>query len=110
MGIKSKLAGWVVGRVVSDILKNMKVGKLHRAKVVEAVRSMIKPKNEPVAWHGAVAVAVALAGAFGLDLTAEQLAVTVSTIVSIGTFIVRRKVTPMQKDGPVRDKGLKPLV
>ena len=39
-------------------------------------------------------VAVALAGAFGLDLTAEQLSVTVSTLITIGTFLVRRKVTP----------------
>ena len=58
---------------------------------------MIKPKSvsqEPVAWHGAVAVAVALAGAFGLDLTAAQLSVTVSTLVASGSFLVRRKVTP----------------
>jgi|TARA_R110000824_G_scaffold132891_1_gene295441 hypothetical protein len=94
MGIKSKISGWVVGQVVSDVLKNMSVGKMHRGKVVRAVRNMIKPSDEPVAWHGVIAVAVALAGAFGLDLTAEQLAVTVSTIIAIGTFVVRRKVTP----------------
>jgi hypothetical protein len=94
VGIRSKMAGWVVGRGVSDVLQNMKVEKFHRKKVVEAVKNMIKPKDEPVAWHGAIAVAVALAGAFGLDLTAEQLAVTVSTIIAIGTFVVRRKVTP----------------
>tara|TARA_R110000824_G_scaffold77787_2_gene196636 strand:- start:8584 stop:8859 length:276 start_codon:yes stop_codon:yes gene_type:complete len=88
------MAGWVVGQVVSDVLQNMKVDKFHRKKVVKAVKNMIKPKDEPVAWHGIIAVAVALAGAFGLDLTAEQLAVTVSTIIAIGTFIVRRKVVP----------------
>ena len=96
MGIKSKLAGWVVGQVVSDVLKNMKVGKPQRANVVKAVKKMIKPKEEPVAWHGVIAVAVALAGAFGLDLTAEQLSVTVSTIITVGTFIVRRKVKPVK--------------
>jgi|TARA_R110000824_G_scaffold21078_6_gene78881 hypothetical protein len=96
MGIKSKMAGWVVGQVVSDVLKNMKVGKAHRGRVVKAVKNMIMPKKEPVAWHGAIAVAVALAGAFGLDLTAEQLSVTVSTILAIGTFLVRRKVTPVK--------------
>jgi hypothetical protein len=96
MGIKSKLAGWVVGQVVSDMLQNMKVGKSKRANVVKAVKDMIKPKDEPVAWHGIIAVAVALAGAFGLDLTAEQLSITVSTIIAIGTFIVRRKVKPIK--------------
>jgi len=94
MGIKSRMAGWVVGQVASDVLKNMNVGKSHRANVVKAVKDMIKPREEPVAWHGVIAVAVALAGAFGLDLTAEQLSVTVSTIITIGTFIVRRKVSP----------------
>ena len=94
MGIKSRMAGWVVGQVVSDVLKNMNVGKSHRANVVKAVKDMIKPREEPVAWHGVIAVAVALAGAFGLDLTAEQLSVTVSTIITVGTFIVRRKVSP----------------
>tara|TARA_B100000949_G_scaffold4534_1_gene3921 strand:+ start:330 stop:620 length:291 start_codon:yes stop_codon:yes gene_type:complete len=94
MGIKSRMAGWVVGQVASDVLKNMNVGKSHRANVVKAVKDMIKPREEPVAWHGVIAVAVALAGAFGLDLTAEQLSVTVSTIITVGTFIVRRKVSP----------------
>ena len=88
------MAGWVVGQVVSDALKNMKVAKAHRGSVVKAVKDMIKPREEPVAWHGVIAVAVALAGAFGLDLSAEQLSVTVSTIITIGTFIVRRKVSP----------------
>ena len=90
------MAGWVVGRVVSDVLQNMKVNKVHREKVVKAVKNLIKPKDEPVAWHGAIAVAVAVAGAFGLDLTAEQLAVTVSTLIAIGTFIVRKFVSPVE--------------
>lgn len=94
MNIKSKIAGWVVGRAVSDVLDSMDVEKSHRGKVVKAVKNMIKPKQEPVAWHGAIAVAVALAGAFGLDLTAEQLSITVSTILAVGTFLVRRRVTP----------------
>ena len=72
----------------------MKVAKPQRANVAKAVKKMIKPREEPVAWHGVIAVAVALAGAFGLDLTAEQLSVTVSTIIAIGTFVVRRKVSP----------------
>ena len=88
------MAGWVVGQVASDVLKNMKVAKAHRVNVVKAVKDMIKPREEPVAWHGAIAVAVALAGAFGLDLTAEQLSITVSTILAVGTFLVRRRVTP----------------
>lgn len=88
------MAGWVVDQVVSDVLKNMKIAKAHRVNVVKAVKDMIKPREEPVAWHGIIAVAVALAGAFGLDLTAEQLSITVSTIITIGTFVVRRKVTP----------------
>ena len=97
MGIKSRLAGWVVGRAVSDTLQNMRVDKPHRDNVVKAVKIMIKPRSiskEPVAWHGVIAVAVALVGAFGLDLTAEQLSITVSTLIAIGSFLVRRKVTP----------------
>ena len=97
MSVKSRLAGWVVGRVVSAVLSNMQVEKSHRETVVKAVQYMIKPRKEPVAWHGMIGVAVALAGAFGLDLTAEQLSVTLSTLIAVGTFIVRGKVTPTQE-------------
>ncbi len=90
MGLKS----WVVGKFVTGLLKDWNVPKGKRQPVAEAVKNMMNAKKEPVAWHGAIAVVVALAGAFGLDLTAEQLSITISTIITIGTFIVRRKVTP----------------
>jgi len=94
--MKSKFAGWVVGRVLRDLLGGFDIDATKKNKIIKAVKQMIKPKEEPVAWHGAVAVAVALAGAFGLDLTAEQLSITISTIIAIGSFLVRRKVTPLK--------------
>ena len=90
MGLKS----WVVGKFVTGLLKDWNVPKGKRQPVAEAVKNMMNAKKEPGAWHGAIAGVVALAGAFGLDLTAEQLSITISTIITIGTFIVRRKVTP----------------
>lgn len=90
MGLKS----WLAGKAVGSMLKKHGVEKDKRNEVSKAVKNMMNAKKEPVAWHGAIMVAVALAGAFGLDLTAEQLSVTVSTLITIGTFLVRRKVTP----------------
>ena len=91
------LTSWMVGKATEDILKNT-FGITERSKrkhVVREVQKMFKsPKHEPVAYGGAVAVVVALAGAFGLDLTAEQLSVTVSTLLVVGSFFIRGRVTP----------------
>tara|TARA_R110000824_G_scaffold8899_3_gene40399 strand:- start:13626 stop:13907 length:282 start_codon:yes stop_codon:yes gene_type:complete len=91
MGLKS----WIAGKFVTGLLRNWNVPKGKRQPVSEAVKNMMNAKKEPVAWHGAIAVVVALAGAFGLDLTAEQLSITISTIITIGSFLVRRKVSPV---------------
>jgi hypothetical protein len=101
MGLKSKLARWAIGQGVSDYLQKMGVEKLHRERVVKAVKSMLKleaSKKEPVLLGGAVTVAVALAGAFGLELTVEQLSITVSTIIAIVSFFIRRRVSPVIKE------------
>ena len=93
MGIKSKFAQWAIGRGVSDYLKKMGVDKPHRERVVKAVKDMLNPKKEPVILGGVVSVAVALGAAFGLDLTVEQLSVTVATVIAIVTFVQRKFVS-----------------
>ena len=97
MGFKSKVAGWVVGRVVSDVLKNMRVDKPHRENVTKAVKEMIKPKKEPVLYGGIISVAVALGAAFGLNLTVEELSVTISTIITVVAFVTRKFVSPAEE-------------
>ena len=105
MGMKSKLARWVIGQGVSDYLKKMGVDKSHRQRVVKAVQDMLNPKKEPVLLGGAVSVAVALGAAFGLDLTVEQLSVTVATIIAIVTFIQRKLVSPKKDVQKLEDHG-----
>lgn len=92
MGLRSTLTAWVVGTAVEDVLKRVNVTDTSkRQRVVKAVQRMIKkPKDEPVAYGGIVSVAVALFAAFGLDLTTEQLAVTITTVIALVTFIQRK--------------------
>jgi hypothetical protein len=94
MGLKSKLARWAIGKGVSDYLKKMGVDQPHRERVVKAVKDMLNPKKEPVMLGGVVSVAVALGAAFGLELTVEELSVTVATVIAIVTFVQRKFVTP----------------
>ena len=98
VGLKSTLTAWVMGQAVNDVLKRATVTDASkRQRVVKAVQRMIKkPKDEPVAYGGIIGVAVALGAAFGLDLTAEQLAVTVSTVIAIVSFLQRACVTPVK--------------
>jgi hypothetical protein len=108
MGLKSKLARWAIGQGVSGYLKKMGVDKPHRQRVVKAVQDMLNPKKEPVLLGGLVSVAVALGAAFGLDLTVEQLSVTVATVIAIVTFVQRRFVSPKDHTTappPPRDYG-----
>ena len=51
-------------------------------------------RSEPVLSGAFLSVVVALAAAFGLELDAEELAITVSVISTIVAFIVRRFVSP----------------
>jgi len=55
---------------------------------------MLNPKKEPVMLGGVVSVAVALGAAFGLELTVEELSVTVATVIAIVTFVQRKFVSP----------------
>ena len=97
MGFKANIAAWAIGKGVSEYLKKLGVEKTKRSRVVEAVKKMVKPKKEPVMYGGAIGVAVAIAGAFGLELTTEQLAVTVSTVIAIVSFVQRRLVSPTDR-------------
>jgi len=101
MGIKHRLTSWVVGRAVDDVLERVNVtDQPKRQRVVKAVQRMIKikkPTEEPVTYGAAITVAVALFAAFGLDLTVEQVAITVTTVVTVVTFVQRRFVTPRRK-------------
>ena len=96
MGLKSNIAAWAIGKGISEYLKKFGVQKVKRIRVVEAVKKMVKPRREPVLYGGAIGVAVAIAGAFGLDLTTEQLAVTISTVIAVVSFVQRRFVSPTE--------------
>ena len=50
--------------------------------------------TEPVLILGAVQAAIALAVAFGIDLTSEQTATIVAFSAAVLSVVARRKVTP----------------
>jgi hypothetical protein len=95
------LTAWVVGKATEDILKN-RLGVTDtrkRQRVVREVKKMVKsPKKEPVVYGGLVGVAVALFAAFGLELEPTQLTVTITTVITIVTFIQRKLVSPKDKE------------
>lgn len=103
--LKSKIGSWIAGRVVDDLLVKTQTSpderKRIRKTISKAVSNMMqnKPtmKNEPVLVGGIITIVVALAGSFGLELTAEELGVTFATLVTIISFIQRRLVTPTRK-------------
>ena len=51
--------------------------------------------REPALILGAINAIIALVSAFGLDLTAEQVAGINVAVVAICSLIVRQKVTPV---------------
>ena len=51
-------------------------------------------RSEPVLSGAFLSVVVALAAAFGLELDADELAITVSVISAIVAFVVRKFVSP----------------
>lgn len=57
-------------------------------------------KNEPVISAAAVTAIVSLLAAFGLDLTAEQVAALATVILTILVPLVRHFVTPTAKQLP----------
>jgi len=94
------LTSWVVGVAVDDVLKS-RLGVTDtrkRKRVAREVQKMIKsPWDEPVAYGGLVGVAVALLAAFGLELDGERLAITISTVIALVSFIQRKLVSPVSK-------------
>jgi hypothetical protein len=98
MSIKS----WFVGRGVSGYLKKTTIKEPDQKQIVKAVKNMVANKksikNEPVILGGIITVIVALGGSYGLDLTAEQLGITITTLVTIGTFVMRKFVSPSNKE------------
>ena len=98
VGLKSTLTAWVMGQAVNDVLERATVtDDSKRQRVVKAVQRMIKkPTDEPVAYGGMISGAVALFAAFGLDLTAEQVGITVTTVIAVVTFITRKFSTSVK--------------
>lgn len=104
-GLKSRVVSWIVGKGTDELLTTAKVDPLTRRRTVDTIKRATKNimknkptiKNEPVMAGGLITVAVALGAAFGLDLTAEQLAVTVSTIIAIVSWVQRKFVSPVKK-------------
>lgn len=98
MSIKS----WFVGKGVSGYLKKTTIKKPGQKQIVKAVKNMVANKksikNEPVILGGVITIVVALGGSYGLDLTAEQLSITIATLVAVGTFIMRKFVSPSNKE------------
>ena len=98
MSIKS----WLVGRGVSNYLKKTTIKKPNQKQIVKAVKNMVADKktikNEPVILGGIITILVALGGSYGLDLTAEQLSITISTLVAVVTFVIRKFVSPLNKE------------
>jgi len=100
MGIKSRLAGWAIGKGVSEFLKHRTtLDKPTRKQIVEAIKMTLKPKSpkqEPVIYGAVASVLVAVFAHYGLELNPDALITTVSTVVVVVTFIVRRFVTPVK--------------
>ena len=100
MGIKSRLAGWAIGKGVSEFLKHRTtLDKSTRKQIVEAIKMALKPKtpkSEPVIYGALASVAAALLAHYGLALDAEAITTTVTTVVVIVTFLVRRVVSPVK--------------
>ena len=97
MGVKSKLASWVLIQVLTNAMKNLRVKKSERGNIIKGVKTMMNAKDEPVFIGGLISAGVAFAAAYGLDLTAEQVSITVATVIAIVTFVTRKKVVPTSK-------------
>ena len=54
------------------------------------------PKSEPVIYGALASVAAALLAHYGLALDAEAITTTVTTVVIVVTFLVRRFVSPVK--------------
>jgi hypothetical protein len=103
--IKRKAVTWFLGHKLGGVLENTDLPAIKRKALVTTIQKAVsnimqnKPtlKNEPVMYGGAITVAVALAGAFGLELTVEQLSITVSTVIAVVSFVQRQFVSPAKE-------------
>lgn len=100
MGLKARLAAWAIGKGVSEFLKHRTtLDQPTRKRIVEAIKMTLKPKSpkqEPVIYGAVASVLVAVCAHYGLQLDPDALITTVSTVVVVITFIVRRFVTPVK--------------
>jgi hypothetical protein len=105
--MKATVVGWLVGRGMQSVVAVSELDRQAKRDIVETVVQTVKNmvqgkhtiKTEPVLFGGVVTIAVALAAAFGLDLTVEELTVTVSTVIAIVSFVQRRFVSPVRGEG-----------
>ena len=104
-GLKRKAVTWFLGHKLVGFLEDTDIPATKRKALVTTIQKAVsnimqnKPtiKNEPVMYGGAITVAVALAGAFGLDLTVEQLSITLSTVIAVVSFVQRQFVSPAKE-------------
>ena len=104
-GLKRKAVTWFLGHKLGGVLENTDMPATKRKALVTTIQKAVsnmmqnKPtlKNEPVMYGGAITVAVALAGAFGLELTVEQLSITISTVIAVVSFVQRKFVSPVKE-------------
>lgn len=61
-------------------------------------------KNEPAVVSGLILAAIALATAFGLDLSNEQVGAITAFVSAAMSFVVRSQVTPSVRVSAERDK------
>ena len=103
--LKRKAVTWFLGHKLGGVQENTDMPATKRKALVTTIQKAVsnimqnKPtlKNEPVMYGGAITVAVALAGAFGLELTVEQLSITISTVIAVVSFVQRKFVSPAKE-------------
>jgi len=87
MSIKS----WFIRRGILNYLKKTTIKESNQKQIAKAAANMVTNKktikNKPVILGGIVTILVALGGSYGLDLTAEQLTITISTLVAVAAFV-----------------------
>ena len=102
--LKASVVGWFVGRGVQNLLAATELDRQAKREVVGTITQTVKKimrgkhtiQTEPVLFGGVVTIAVAVAAAFGLDLTVEELTITVSTLIAIVSVVQRRFVSPVR--------------
>ena len=100
MGLRARVASWAIGKGVSEFLQHRTtLDHPTRTRIVEAIKMALKPKSpksEPVIYGALASVVAALLAHYGLALDAEAITTTVTTVVVIVTFLVRRVVSPVK--------------